>query len=272
MSKKILLLSLVFLSTLINAQKNLEGLISAEKNFAAYSVTHGTKDAFLKFLDSSGVVFDQGKPVNGITIWTTREKRPGLLKWEPEYAEIASSKDFGYTSGPWTFQRSADNDTIVARGQYTTVWHTDVHGEWKSLLDLGVGGTPKNLVQSLDMIHAKKIQGGGSAESLVQAEENFINAFQKNRIEAYTLYLSDKSILNRNGLFYPASNKKSQTDMIQNTPSTIQFHIDGSGMASSGDLGYVYGSTLINDKPENFLHIWRNEKQGWKIALEVLRY
>lgn len=47
--------------------------------------------------------------------------------------------------------------------------------------------------------------------------------------------------------------------------------IIGSGIASSGDLAYVYGNTIIDNKPENYLHIWRKEKHGWKIALEVLR-
>jgi hypothetical protein len=37
-------------------------------------------------------------------------------------------------------------------------------------------------------------------------------------------------------------------------------------------MGYTYGPTLINGKKENYLHIWRREEGGWKIAVEVLRY
>src|SRR6478609_3924438 len=36
----------------IQAQKGIDSLIQAEKNFAAYSVANSTKEAFLKFLDS----------------------------------------------------------------------------------------------------------------------------------------------------------------------------------------------------------------------------
>src|SRR6266404_3303128 len=82
------------------AQNGIGNLIQAEKNFAAYSVANNTKDAFLRFADSAGIVFDNGKPVNAIEIWTRREKRPGKLNWWPAYAEIASSGDFGYTTGP----------------------------------------------------------------------------------------------------------------------------------------------------------------------------
>jgi ketosteroid isomerase-like protein len=48
--------------------------------------------------------------------------------------------------------------------------------------------------------------------------------------------------------------------------------INGSGIASSGDIGYVYGTTIIDGKTDNYLRIWRREKTGWKIAVEVLRY
>ncbi|WP_410965866.1 hypothetical protein, partial [Salmonella sp. SAL4438] len=72
------------------AQKNIEGLIQAEKSFAAYSVAHSTKEAFLKFLDSTGVVFEKGQPVNGIESWNKKEKAPGILNWHPQFAEIAA--------------------------------------------------------------------------------------------------------------------------------------------------------------------------------------
>lgn len=75
------LISILFFMTAyqLNAQKNIDSLINAEKSFAAYSVEHGTKDAFLKFLDSNGVVFEQGKAINGIEAWSKKEKRAGVL-------------------------------------------------------------------------------------------------------------------------------------------------------------------------------------------------
>ena len=54
---KLAFLILVFLTCRAAAQKNIEGLIQAERNFAAYSVANNTKDAFLNYLDSSGFVF-----------------------------------------------------------------------------------------------------------------------------------------------------------------------------------------------------------------------
>jgi len=111
--KKLTALLLFFSAFYSNGQRNFDGLINAEKSFASYSVSHGTKDAFLKFLDSNGIVFEQGKAVNGIEIWNKREQRPGLLNWSPQYGEIASSNDFGYTTGPWELRNTTPGDSLL---------------------------------------------------------------------------------------------------------------------------------------------------------------
>ena len=91
---------LYFLGQPLIAQKGIDNLIRAEKDFAAYSVTHSTKEAFLEYMDSSSILFDEGKSVKGIEFWNKREKKSTVLKWRPLYASIAGSGDFGYTTGP----------------------------------------------------------------------------------------------------------------------------------------------------------------------------
>lgn len=256
----------------VTAQKGIDGLINAEKSFAAYSVAHSTKEAFLRYLDSTGIIFDNGKPVNGIEAWNKREKRPGVLNWGPQFAEISASGDFGYTTGPWTFQNSS-NDTIVARGQYTTVWHIDKNGEWKFLVDLGVGGTPANSIGEVKKINAAKTTNVAieHVSSFGLAENDFIRLSSKDKVNAYKKYLSIESIINRNGSL-SAFTLTNQIKLIELTPASIQYKMDGIQLAGKEDLGYVYGTTIINGKTDNYLRIWRREPHGWKIALEVLRY
>jgi len=256
----------------IQAQKGIDSLIQVEKYFAAYSVANSTKEAFLKFLDSAGIIFDKGKPANGITTWKKREKGPGILNWHPQFAEISGSEDFGYTTGPWTFQNPS-NDTVVARGQYTTVWQINGKGEWKFLVDLGVTNTPPGSTKEVKKIDAAKRPSGGTSQhdSPVIAENKFLVAVSKDKSNAYKKYLSSKSILNRNG-YMPAINSADQRKLLDMTTSSIQYKLDGGGMSPGMDLGYIYGTTIINGKTDNYLRIWRWEKDEWKIALEVLRY
>lgn len=258
----------------VSAQKGIDGLIQAEKNFAAYSVANSTKEAFLKFLDGTGIVFDNGKPVNGIETWNKKEKRPGILNWYPQYVEIAISGDFGYTTGPWTFQPASLSDSVVARGQYATVWNINNSGEWKFLVDLGVSNTPINSSTDIKEINTEKqLSGNGPVPhpGLLDAENDFVKLAPENKVKAYEKYLSEKSILNRNG-YLPATTSSDQDKLIELTPSSVHYKMEGWEMSELLDMGYVYGTTVINGKTENYLRIWRWERGEWKIALEVLRY
>jgi hypothetical protein len=271
---KRLIVSLLLISVYqSNAQKNIDGLINTEKSFAAYSVANGTKSAFLKFLDSSGIVFDQAKAVNGFEIWNWRVNRPDILNWHPQFAEIALSNDFGYTTGPWTLQKPM-NDTVIARGQYFTIWHFK-DSVWKFLLDLGTSHTPVNASVGVTKINVLKRRGNEkSVTTLLKAEKNFIAAAKNNLQQAYRQYLSkQQSILNRNN-YLPAFTSKEQENIIQLTSPQIGYTILGYGISSSGDLGYVYGTSLNpnNARKDNYVRVWRKEKDGWKIAVEVLRY
>src|SRR5215203_4446134 len=196
---KIILLLALFTVLKTQAQKNIDGLIQAEKNFAAYSVAHNTKEAFLQFIDTAGVVFEKREAVNGMQLWNKRQKQAGVLNWHPQFAEIAGSGDFGYTTGPWTFQPKTINDSVVARGQYTTVWQLGKNGDWKFLVDLGVNNLPTTDTAEVIRINTSKIASAADLRSLTLAEESFIEAFKKNKVSAYKQFLSQQSIVNRNG-------------------------------------------------------------------------
>jgi hypothetical protein len=269
MKKMIGYLLLLLVGTL-HAQKNIDSLINAERSFAAYSVAHGMKEAFLKYLDSSSVVFEQGKAVNGIEAWSKKGKTAGILNWYPQFAELATSGELGYTSGSWTFQQKSVNDSIIARGGYNSIWLLNKNGEWKNIIDLGVSKTPANSGNKITKIKAARVTSSNpDINSLLQSDKAFVKIFNENPQLAYKQFLSGQSILNRNG-HLPATTANDQLPVIDATPSTIQFSTSGYSISHSGDLGYVYGSGSVNGKNFNFLRVWRKEKSGWKIALDVL--
>jgi ketosteroid isomerase-like protein len=252
-------------------------VVQAEKNFAAYSVSHSTKEAFLRFIDSNGIVFNNGEAVNGMELWNKREKGPGVLDWYPQFAGLSASGELGFTTGPWTFKPSK-NDTIAARGYYTTVWRKNKAGEWKFIVDLGVENTPPDTDTSKWWTHrTNPAVYTGSYKSMLQAEKEFMKKTKK-AITKQWYRLSEYKDL-RAGLFMMHRNKRSAVfdldpllGAIMEMPENISYTILGSGIAESGDLGYVYGTTTINGKKNNYLRIWVKESRGWKIAVEVLPY
>lgn len=252
-----------------------EAVLSAERSFANYAVANGTKAAFLNFLDSAGVVFEKGKALNGIEAWKKKQSS-GVLNWQPIYGAISASGDLGFTTGPWTFQPKTVNDSIVARGQYATVWQKTKSGEWKFVVDLGVGKTPSfNDAVFTFTEHDNKFIPG-TWNNLLNREQKFITqavaADTAARRKAYEGALSRYGFfLNRNGNL-PVIWFTGLAETINAMPKKINYTIDGSGISAAGDLGYVYGNTVINAQQENYLRIWRREGKEWKLALEVLRY
>ena len=91
MQKYFALVVISILSTQAFSQRSVDSMIRTEKNFANTSLVVSTREAFIKFIDSAGIVFEKGKPVNGLDLYTKSERRPGILTWEPEYAEIAKT-------------------------------------------------------------------------------------------------------------------------------------------------------------------------------------
>lgn len=281
MKKYILLLLAGFVSNQLPAQLPVDSLIAAEKSFSAYAGSHSTKEAFEAYIDSNSWMFENGNPVKAVEYWSKREKKPSLLQWWPLYADVSASGDFGYTTGPWTYQAKA-GDSIIARGQYSTVWHKNEKGEWKFLVDLGADDIPET-----KETFCQKGEGnfwGNKHESstlpaLLKAEKNLIRytaqkEYRKNeRIHWYRQSMAHSffSLLIRNGQT-PAWDTDNYYRIMNLMPGKISYTILGSGIAPSGDMGYVFGVTLINGKKENYIRIWHLENKQWKLALEVLRY
>lgn len=266
--KQILFLLLLQITIQAPAQKGLEEMIAAEKSFAAYAVAHGTKEAFLQFIDTAAVMFSKGEPVNGYQLWQKKEKSPGVLNWWPAYAEIAASGDFGYTCGPWTFQPKTIRDSVIASGYFFTVWQKNKAGEWKFILDVGTDAGP--MMKEATVTKLTKEKGRNTEHSLREAEETFLKQYKEDEVKAYREFMSDNAIIGaekaplKNGFVnwkYSTSPESGKTG----------FSFQGGGIAPSGDLGYAYGSATVNGKKETYLRIWRHELTGWKIALQMIR-
>jgi hypothetical protein len=95
-------LVVILLGVLSNAysQKNIKGLINAEKQFAWFTASHTVKEGFMNYMDSAGIIFKNGAGVNALDNYRKQNAGPGILNWEPAFAVISASGDMGATTGP----------------------------------------------------------------------------------------------------------------------------------------------------------------------------
>jgi len=113
-----------------------DGVIDAERRFAASVASDGIGPGFLAFLADSAVVFTPD-PRPARPIYENLKDDGARLIWRPDLASVSSAGDFAWTSGPW-LHFSKDATTADLYGHFFTVWRHALDGGWKVLLDGGV--------------------------------------------------------------------------------------------------------------------------------------
>jgi ketosteroid isomerase-like protein len=119
-------------------------LRQAEQSFSKMSASHGRQAAFAEFIAEEGVIFPGGAIIkNGKQYWKDQKPQPIILKWEPEFQDVAASGDYGYSLGPWEIQEYRPYTAPLAYGYFLSVWKKQSDGRWQAILDTGTGGGPK---------------------------------------------------------------------------------------------------------------------------------
>ncbi len=119
-------------------------IIAADKAFSAYSVEHGSNNAFLHYAANDVVLLKPNmKPIVGHqaleVFYQGRIDSTYTLQWNPTFAKVSRNGDLGYTYGVWELFQKSDPENI-RKGTYLTIWERQTDGGWKFVLDTGNQG------------------------------------------------------------------------------------------------------------------------------------
>ena len=260
------------------AKKPLDQLVQAERQFSATSVAEGMKAAFVTWLADTSVVF-RPLPMDGKKLWVSRDSVPGTLVWEPSYAEVAASGDFGFTTGPWEFHPAPGRgDTTIATGHFVSVWRKQASGDWRVVLDIGVQHErPERGVGSGDFERGpeSKAVHRKTALDLPALDRTLAAATREHGVAAgFSEHVAPGFWLDRDG-FLPNRGAGSLQEAFAQVKGALEFETRGSGASGTGDLAYTYGLARLvsaNAAPDSgvYVHLWRREAgKPWKLALAV---
>lgn len=266
------------------ADANLQSMVNAEEAFARMASEKNTKDAFLFYLSDDAVTVGPHGPLVGKSAIKKRPANASLLSWNIAYCDIASSGDFGYTTGPWEFRPSRDS-LPVAFGEFHSIWKKQYDGSWKNFLDIGIdhpGPSHEAMRTSSKPLSApaKKVPAVEAIVSLMKEENAFLESYKKNGLAAYKTVASSEIRYSREGEMPAVTTAQKAAFMKSAHPYFNPQLVDG-GIAPSGDMGYVYGTVtavlLMDDKQESkqatYLRVWKKEDgKTWKIVLDVIAY
>lgn len=284
MKMKTLTLAAAILATGIgaaNAQTppaKVEKVITAEDNFDKLVARKGIKDGFLEVADAEGVVF---KP-NAVKItdfYSSIDKQPGTLKWEPKFARISAAGDLAFTAGPYVYQNGKTDDDKVF-GDYVSIWRADAEGKLKLLIDLGIQHPEPEQEQITDFKSPDPDQKVMITKDFINAKKLITNtdAIFNNSLPTYTLG-AYKEFLSTEGRFYfpgfePMIGQDKILRFLESEAINISAETLNAGRSTSGDLAYTYGRARIKKGTivfnANYVRVWEQDKSHkWNILLEI---
>ncbi len=116
-------------------------IVAAEHAFAQMVKEKGLKEAFSFFAADSAVlnrsdVIHKGKEAISALYSNSSGLQNVTLTWTPDYVDVSSSGDLGYTYGKYQYSGiDSFGKTIVSTGIFHTVWKRQVDGSWKFVWD-----------------------------------------------------------------------------------------------------------------------------------------
>lgn len=117
-------------------------LMAADRAFSDMSKEKGMREAFIEYIDSNGVLLRANRlPIvgaNAIDFLIQQNDTAYTLTWQPQFADVASSGDLGYTYGIYQIRLKATDSSFY--GTYTSIWKKQKDGKWKFVLDTGNEG------------------------------------------------------------------------------------------------------------------------------------
>lgn len=257
-------------------QADYDALLAAERGFSKLSVDKGVKEAFITHIADEGILFRGGGPVKGKEWTAARPNPPFTLVWWPEYADIAGSGDLGWTTGP--FESEAQGEK--GYGHYLTVWKKQADGNWRFLIDSGIGHEkPANLQPTPNALKAGKTKAETSADaaagktSLLAADRELGQATAQGTTAAYTARLADDAILMRDGAF-PHVGGDAARAALAKEPAAMTSQPTEGDVSAAGDLGYTYGTAEWKDGEQtvkaNYMRIWDKRDGAWKLRVDLV--
>lgn len=254
-------------------------LVSAENYFATLAKEKGIKKAFLAMSDENTLIFRPG-PISAVKYYKKKSDSLGTLNWEPAYARIAKSGDWGLTTGPSTYR--ASDTSKINYGTYVSVWKKNSKGVWKLAVDLGIQHKKPKLAPSLVFQNARNeiYQRQHSSDRLQQRESV---VFSSDKLMGAVLKADDQIALkefiaDESRLLFPGHEpiigKKAIMSFWQKQGFNLSAEPVKADRSFSGELAYTYGNATILHKGKNkkyhYVRIWEVQLgYAWNVILDI---
>lgn len=243
-------------------------VIAAERAFAADGAARGWVAAFRRAAAADAMTLSPD-PVNAQENLARIEGDGATtLDWRPAYAGIASSGDFGFTTGPYQIR---GRDGIV--GHYFTVWRRQPDGGWKWIFDAGTSVADPGPAVAADAdipVLPVSLESAASPESAI-AQVTAIEAGFTTP-EAVIRSLGHDVRVNRPGA--PAAIGRGAGVALFVADGQVSYQSLRREASSAGDMVFSLGE--VRDQHEGverlryYARFWQRRAEGWRIVFDEI--
>lgn len=256
------------------------GLISADRSAAAISQSNNSPHAGLSSIVDKESQFFVPSPVNAVNYLKNRPNLPDLLTWQPNFALVSRSLDWGVTSGPMQFQKVG---AIKRYGQYLTVWRRDKKGNWRVHIRAEVENYGKGSPLPLEYFepdnrnylkHRSHVRLGQREEVVKQTDNLFATVLKADTRKGYEEFMAEDA-----RFYFPWQGeivgRKNIVDLLKKEGIEIETEGNDVGRAYSGEFAYTAGTATVGFKDKvvkfNYVRIWQlTNDYEWKVILEMM--
>ena len=258
-------------------------LAAEEGKFAAYSVKHGMRAAFIEFFAEKSWLL-RPELVDAQTWLQGRPDAPIVLDWKSQRTILSSSGDMGFSTGPSIFRRKPKPDTPdlpAFHGNFFSIWQKQQNGRWKVLVDHGISNeptaTPNALPATPLIARGLPAQKNGTVLPAEDAEQKFIaagkniNAAYQGVITAETRLLRDEQL--------PIDGMAAIADFLRSQEGRWSWTVKLQGSSRANDFAYAVGNYLWQPKDGaarkgQYVRVWvrdaASKSPRWTLAGDVL--
>ena len=256
-------------------------LAEEESKFAAYSVQHGMRAAFLEFFAEQSWLL-RPEPLDAKTFLRARPDPAIVLDWKSQRTIMSASGDLGFSTGPWRLKSKADPKAPAAHGQFLSVWQKQKDGQWKVFIDHGISHgattTPDALPTTPLIAVDLSVLKPGMPDA--DGEKDFIDRTRSRGVAmAYRDSVSSRSVLLREGEF-PIVGKNAVATHLESQQGEWTWTPTMQGVSAAKDVMYVIGSylwkpTAAEARKGQYVRVWVRDAGGeapdrWTLAGEIV--
>jgi ketosteroid isomerase-like protein len=282
-SQSILLtLAILVAPTAMGKNFTAKDLAAEEGKFAAYSVKNGMRAAFIEFFAEKSWLL-RPELVDAQAWLATRSDPAIILDWKSQRTILSASGDLGFSTGPSIVRDKRDPAAPASHGQFFSVWQKQKGGEWKVLVDHGIGQGPTSTPDKLSDapliaidLPALKAAAGGAVDD---PEQQFI-ARAANTGDAYAATITPRTRLLRADQL-PIDGEKAIGEYLKANETQWAWSLKLQGASQANDFVYAVGNvawrTREGDlKNGQYVRVWVREndsetgKARWSLAGEVV--